>query len=122
MREGRLLAIYDGQCTICEWARRTATSLDWRGRLAFTDLHDRDTIQLLLPGLSQADSLAALHLLLEDGRTLRGFEAIRRLLGELPLLTPLAWALHIPPLESLGRLVYRLIAQNRPCHPHRALK
>ena len=115
--DGRLLAIYDGHCTICQRARRIAASLDWRGRLAFADLHDRAAIEALAPGLSKTDSLAALHLRLADGHTLSGFDAVRRLLGELPLLAPLGWALHIPPLAALARATYRQIARHRPCRP-----
>lgn len=113
----QLLAIYDGRCLLCQRARRAASALDWRRRLAFADLHDRAAIQRIAPELSAADTLAALHLRLNDGRTLRGFPAIRRMLRELPLLAPLAWALYLPPLPALGRRLYEAIARNRPCLP-----
>lgn len=114
---GRLNAFYDGRCSLCERARRFAITLDWRQRLVFTDLHDQAAMQVCLPGLSQSESLATLHLLLDDGQILRGFAAIRRMMRELPLLTLLAWCLYVPPFHIMGEKAYRIIARNRPCKP-----
>ena len=112
---GRLNALYDGQCSLCERARQFAAILDWRQRLLFTDLHDPVAMRECLPGLSQSERLASLHLLLDDGQILRGFAAVRRIMRELPLLTLLAWCLYVPPIHLLGEVAYRIIARNRPC-------
>lgn len=116
---GRLNAIYDGQCSLCERARRLAMILDWRQRLIFTDLHDPAALQTYLPGVSPSESRASLHLLLDNGQILRGFAAIRRMMRELPLLTLPAWCLYAPPLRYLGERAYRIIARNRSCNPAR---
>ncbi|MCY4105815.1 MAG: DUF393 domain-containing protein [Chloroflexi bacterium] len=115
-----LLAIYDGQCTLCERARRFAHTLDWRQRLAFTDLHDRAAVQREVPNLSPVESQLALHLRLENGQMLCGFAAVRRMMRVLPLLAPLAWCLYVPPLNIIGEQLYRLIAQHRPCKAERS--
>ena len=104
-RQRTVSALYDGHCAFCRASRDMLRALDWRGRIAFIDMHSRDT-----PPDPALLGAVQTHV---DGETLSGFRAVRRLLRELPLTMPLWLLLHLPGADWLGERVYRFVARNR---------
>lgn len=105
MHDAAITALYDGQCSLCRACCRGLRGLDWRDRIAFTDLH---TIEAQpKPAL-----MGEIHVLVGT-QHLTGFDGVRRLLRELPLGMPVWLLLHAPGAAWLGRQAYRLVARNR---------
>jgi predicted DCC family thiol-disulfide oxidoreductase YuxK len=101
---------FDGQCGLCRrsvlWLRR----LDWLGRLEFQDMTRIPAAEL---PVRFEDAMRGLPMRTRDGRTLIGFEAIRRALMQTPLGILFAWAMYLPGIDHAGRRVYRHIADHR---------
>ena len=108
-----LTALYDGRCIICQSTRGTIKALDWRQRVRFIDLQDRDAWQWQFPQLKDADLLGEIHVIDERGAIFAGLYATRRMLRELPLGWPIWLLLHAPGADKLGAASYRFIARRR---------
>ncbi|MFN8379516.1 MAG: DUF393 domain-containing protein [Anaerolineae bacterium] len=108
-----VIALYDGQCVVCNGTKRAVRALDWRRRVQFVDLHDRQRAALAAPDLDRASAMGQIHVLDERGRVFAGFLAVRRMLRELPLGLPLWLLLQLPGMTWLGARVYRFIARRR---------
>ena len=111
-KQPAITALYDGACVICRGARRAFESLDWRRRIHFVDIHDRDAWHAHSPRIGDADLVGAIHAIDERG-VYAGFPATRRLLREAPLGLPLYALLHLPGMEGLGARLYRFVARRR---------
>jgi len=108
-----LTALYDGTCIVCQSTRGTISAFDWRHRVRFIDLHDRDAWQPQFPQLKYADLLGAIHVIDERGAVFAGMDATRRMLRELPLGLPIWLLLGAPGADKLGAALYRSIARRR---------
>lgn len=108
-----LTALYDGACVVCQSTRATVTALDWRRRVRFIDLRDREAWQAQFPQLQDADILGEIHVLDERGAVYAGLDATRRMLRELPLGWPLWLLLRMPGTDKTWRSLYRFIARHR---------
>jgi hypothetical protein len=60
---------------------------------------------------------SAVHLILPEGRVLKGFDALRRLLWIHPLLWVLIPAAHFPGMGRLGRRLYDRFARRCRVQP-----
>ncbi len=109
-----VVAIFDGQCVICNTTRRIVRLLDWFRRIEFLDLHHRGDVQQRYPQVEHEAAMGQIHVVADDGRIYAGFAGTRRLLRELPLGLPL-WALmHLPVIgDRIGPALYGFIARNR---------
>lgn len=110
---GAWLVVFDGDCGLCQAARRWAQQRDRRGRLRFVAYQDA-RLEHLAPGLTAKQAAQALYIFAPDGRRYRGaravFETLRNLPGWWGLLGTV-WAL--PPLSLLAEPFYRLVARHR---------
>ena len=106
-------AIFDGRCVICQMTRRIITTLDWRRRVTFLDLHDAEAIRRRYPQLSDADLMGEIHVIDGDGRVFAGFRGTHRLLRSVPVGWPIWALLHLPGMMWLGNRLYRWIARHR---------
>ena len=104
------MVYYDGECALCETARR------WLSRLDFTRSVDWTAYQSLRQppqGLSWLDMESAMWLETGNGRPSAGFHAFRTLALRLPPLTVLSPLLWLPGMACLGEWAYGLVARNR---------
>lgn len=108
-----LTALYDGTCVICQSTRGTISALDWRHRIRFIDLQDREAWQSQFPQLKDTDLLGEIHVIDERGAVFAGIDATRRMLRELPLGLPIWLLLAAPGADKLGAALYRFIARRR---------
>ena len=112
--DSALLILYDGNCRVCRRAIAILRSLD-----------ALDTMTAL-PGTTDdprrreyadvTDEMLAHDIwVLEGGRRSQGFDAYRRIALRLPLLWPIAVLMTVPGVASVGRRIYRRVADARTC-------
>jgi predicted DCC family thiol-disulfide oxidoreductase YuxK len=104
---------YDAECP---WCRRLAAS--WRRRIAPADFAWRP---LQSPGagarlgLSDAELLPEMRVLLADGRILSGVDAWSVLCRSVWWLWPLGFLMALPGLRALAAAAYRWVSRRRAC-------
>jgi len=108
-----LLVVFDGECGLCQAARRWAEERDRQGHLRFVPYQDADLARLA-PGLTPALAARSLYVIATDGQRYRGARAVFVTLRSLPG----AWGLlgyvgALPPVSLLAEPVYRLVARHR---------
>lgn len=107
--------IYDGDCSLCRasalWLLRRALAGGARDveilPCRSAERHAR------FPQVDEAACLAAMQLVLPDGRVLSGADAVPELLLRIPRWGWLARVFAVPGLRPLARRVYAWIARNR---------
>lgn len=108
----RAVIIYDGECGLCEgsvgWIARRARPGDFEFLACQAPERRRR-----FPALEERACLEAMHLVLPDGRALRGADAVAKILERLPRWRWLARLLHVPGLARLAPPTYRWIARHR---------
>ena len=107
--------IYDGDCAFCRasalWLLRRALA---GGARDVEILPCRSTDRRArFPQVDEAACLAAMQLVLPDGRVLSGADAVPELLRRIPRWGWLARVFAVPGLRPLARRVYAWIARNR---------
>jgi len=105
--------IYDGDCAMCRssalWLMRLAMS---GGRLEILPARSGPR-RLRFPHLTDEACMTAMQLVLPDGRTLAGADAVPELLHRIHGLGWLATTLSLPGARPVARRVYAWIAKNR---------
>jgi len=102
---------YDGQCGLCARSAALLRALDWLRRLRFVDMGRTDPSNL---PIAYERALEAIPMRTRDGRTLVGYEAMRRALVQTPLGFLPSLLMYLPGISHVGRRVYRWVAANRP--------
>ncbi len=102
------VAVYDDGCGICRRTVATLSTLDLLGRVTWVGASVADV------GVPREELLADLHYV-EHDRTTTGFDAYRRIARRYPVLWPLLPFAYLPGVPSLGRRVYRHVADTRAC-------
>ena len=109
----RAVLIYDDECPMCRasalWLMRLALS---RGALEI--LPCRSGVRVArFPQITEAACLAAMQLVLPEGRVLTGADAVPELLRRIRGLGWLASVFALPGMRPLARRVYGWIARHR---------
>jgi predicted DCC family thiol-disulfide oxidoreductase YuxK len=108
------VAIYDGNCVICNATRRVVNAIDWFHRIEFLDLHNYAEVTQRFPQIDLVEAMGQVHVVADTGKVYSGFQGMRRMLREVPLGIPLWALLHLPVIGNwLGPQIYRFIAKNR---------
>ncbi|HSF05297.1 MAG TPA: DUF393 domain-containing protein [Methylomirabilota bacterium] len=107
--------IYDGDCAMCRgsalWLMRRALG---RGADQLEILPCRSAARRArFPAIDEAACLAAMQLVLPDGRVVSGADAVPELLARMPGWRWLGRAFDIPGARPLARRAYAWIAANR---------
>jgi predicted DCC family thiol-disulfide oxidoreductase YuxK len=104
---------FDADCAFCtKIVRALAPALQKRG-FALAPLQDPRVGPLL--GLTQAELLREMRLLLSDGQQFGGADAAAALAREIWWARPLVWLAAIPGMMHILRSTYRWIAARRHC-------
>ena len=112
-RHARGWLFFDAECVFCmKIVRRLAPALAKRG-FALAPLQDPRVGPLL--GLSAAEVLMEMRLLLTNSRQFGGADAVVELAREIWWARPLAWLSALPGMRELLRSAYRWIAVRRKC-------
>ena len=112
MMAARTRVLYDGKCSLCQRSMQALQARDTRGALEAVDLHAVNVAQLH-PALNRDACLREMHLITPQGAVLRGFDAFRHIVRQLPFSSWWGCFLYIPPVPQVGRVVYRWIAARR---------
>jgi predicted DCC family thiol-disulfide oxidoreductase YuxK len=105
------ILIFDGDCGFCRrWIER------WRGitgdRIDYAPYQEAAAN---FPEISEAEFRASVQLVLPNGKSYSGAEAVFRSLWEARSHRWLLWGYrNIPGVRMLSEAAYRLVAQNRP--------
>src|SRR4051794_3450832 len=113
-RRTDMRVFYDGACGLCRPTVAVLRRLDLRRRVEFLDVHrDWPAIHDRYPHLSREACLTDMHAIDSTGRMFAGFDAYRALARVLPLGWVALPFLYVPGVPSVGRRVYRAIADRR---------
>lgn len=104
---------YDGECRLCCASARRVERILARRRVQLCTLQSPDAPQRL--GLSDRALLREMRLLLADGRSLGGADAVVEIARRIWWAWPLWLFSRVPGVRPLLRAVYRVIAANRHC-------
>jgi predicted DCC family thiol-disulfide oxidoreductase YuxK len=107
----RIEVFYDATCPLCRAWRRWAEGRDRDGRLAFRDLED-PAAAACIPAASE-EPRGAMWVRLAGGERASGFAGWLVVLRALPRWRCLACVLGLPPVQLVGRGVYRIVANHR---------
>jgi predicted DCC family thiol-disulfide oxidoreductase YuxK len=99
---GRPVLLYDSDCRFCRFVARAVERLDRDERVAFLPLQDAEA-DALLPGVSEEERMASIHLVEPGGGHFARGAALTRLVHHLGLPAPAG---------LLGR-TYGPVARNR---------
>src|SRR5450432_348579 len=112
-RHARGWLFYDADCVFCvKIVRALAPTLQKRG-FALAPLQDPRVGPLL--GLSPAELMFEMRLLLSDGKQFGGAHAAVALAREIWWARPLVWLSALPGMMNALRSAYRWIAARRKC-------
>jgi predicted DCC family thiol-disulfide oxidoreductase YuxK len=108
-----IVALYDGQCVICNTSRRLIGRFDPAGRVEWVNLHQREVVAARYPDYDHAAMMGEIHVVADD-RLYRGFQGTRRMFRAVPFFWPFYLLLRLPIIgDWVGPLVYKFIARHR---------
>lgn len=113
-RAGRATVLYDGGCPLCRAAVARLRRWDTRNRLEYQDARDTESLAARFPRLPPDPQLREMRVVLDDGRVLGGFDAVRAIAALLPRFRLVAPLLFLPGIRPVGAAVYRCVAARRP--------
>jgi predicted DCC family thiol-disulfide oxidoreductase YuxK len=104
--------IYDGACALCRGAVTWIGRRVVRGAIEFLPCQAAER-RARFPSIAEASCLAAMHLVLPDGRVLAGADAVPEILARLRRWRRLALLFRLPGARLAAPVVYRRIAGHR---------
>lgn len=108
----KMLALYDGQCSLCRETKKWCQKLDSRQKVEWISLQEYEK-KKPHSSLKASDLRREMHVILPDGRIVVGYWAVRKLMLAFPTTYLFGLLLHLPFVHLVGNPVYRLIARNR---------
>ena len=108
----RYIALYDGQCEICQAFVSWLRVLDRKHEVTALPI-DPDTLPTVHPDLQLDDCLRELHVVTPAGQIYRGWDAVAALARLFPATFLIGWLGRIPPFRWLGAAAYKFVARNR---------
>jgi predicted DCC family thiol-disulfide oxidoreductase YuxK len=108
----RAVLIYDGGCPLCQEAVGWLSRRGIRGQFEFLPCQSVER-RARFPRIEERACMAAMHLVLPDGRVLAGAAAAPEILQRLRGWRWLAAAFRLPGAGLLGPVVYGWIARHR---------
>lgn len=108
----KAVVLYDGQCNFCISQIANIRRFDLWNRLQFVSLHD-PIVSKHYPDLSYEQLMEQMWVVAPSGQRFAGAYSLRYLTRALPMLWPLAPAMHLPGLMPFWCWIYRWIAKRR---------
>ena len=112
-RHARGWLFYDSECGFCTRLARWLAALLAKEGIAIAPLQDPRVAGLL--GLSHEELMREMRLVLDDGSTCGGAEAMIGIARLIWWAAPLLWFAHIPGAKSLLGAGYSWVAARRKC-------
>ena len=108
----KAVVLFDGQCNFCISQVRNLKRLDLFNRLELVSLHE-PTVAQRYPDLTHDQLMEQMWVISPSGKRYAGAYSLRYLSRLLPMLWPIAPALHLPGLMPLWSYLYRAVANRR---------
>jgi len=108
----RTIALYDGQCEICQAYVGWMLLLDRQGKVEAVPLETAH-LQKLHPDLKLEECLRELHVVEPGGVIRKGWDGVARLARMFPATWLIGALGAVPPFRWLGSVAYRFVARNR---------
>lgn len=108
----KINALYDEKCILCQEMKKKLQKLDVFQKIKWVSLQEYEQ-QSHAKSFHATDLRKELHILLPNGRVLKGFYAVRKLLLLSPFTFLLGLLLYFPFVPVVGRPVYSWVAKNR---------
>jgi glyoxylase-like metal-dependent hydrolase (beta-lactamase superfamily II)/predicted DCC family thiol-disulfide oxidoreductase YuxK len=106
------IAIYDGQCEICQAFVSWLRLLDRKRQVTALPI-DAETLAQVHPGLQLDACLRELHVIAPSGAVYRGWDGVAVLARLFPPTFQIGWLGCVPPFRWIGIAGYRFVARNR---------
>jgi predicted DCC family thiol-disulfide oxidoreductase YuxK len=111
----RMVVLYDGNCRLCRRTIVTLLAIDVFDRIDYVNaLDEKATKNIDLTSINQEDLLRDMHAIVGNRRWLV-YDAYRVIAKQNPLLWPAVPLLYLWPVTSIGRWIYRKVADSRTC-------
>ena len=109
--------IYDGDCSFCQSTVNIIKSLDWLNKFDFIPFQDENVFKKY-GYLNKNKCEKEIYLIREINSSkvyfyYGGYDAFKIMTLFLPVTFLISWFFFLPGVSHLGRIVYKLIAQNR---------
>jgi predicted DCC family thiol-disulfide oxidoreductase YuxK len=104
--------VFDEHCLFCARSLYPVKLLDVTDSVTFYTQYDAPDEYAARPGVDFERAM----FVFDGDDTYEGYDAFRELLGQNRLFHPLAWLMARRPVRSVGRRVYRYVADNRSRH------
>jgi glyoxylase-like metal-dependent hydrolase (beta-lactamase superfamily II)/predicted DCC family thiol-disulfide oxidoreductase YuxK len=108
----RYVALYDGQCEICQACVSWLRLLDRKHQVAAVPI-EAETLAQVHPGLQLDGCLQELHVIDPAGEVYRGWDGVAVLTRLFPPTFLIGWLGRVPPFRWIGIAGYRFVARNR---------
>ena len=108
----RATALYDGNCSLCIYAKNALARLDIFQKIEFLDFRDPAVISRF-PNVNPTAAHAEIHVVTRTGKIYRGFDGIRFMARFIPPFWPILPLLYLPGARWLGSRVYEWLARHR---------
>ena len=112
MSRSQHIVLYDSECPMCTFQKKSLSWLDWFHRVRFVPINDEEAIAIA-PELTREDLMEAIHCVTPEGKIHRGARAIRFLSLRMPLLVPVGLFLWIPGVIWIAEAMYRFVSKHR---------
>lgn len=106
------VVIYDGSCGLCAGNLKWLYRLDWLHQFEAAPYQD-SSLYSRFPQLKPEECEKALQVVFPNGRIFSGADAFRVIFLRMPLTFLVGLLMRIPPLPSLLRRLYPILAKNR---------
>ena len=112
-QRGRLVVFMDGECAVCNITSSVLNATDRARSTEVVDYHEDTSYRDR--GIEDAAAATGLHVIdTKTGEVFAGFDAIRRLTREVPLLWPLRPVFALLAALGIGDKLYAFVAKHRP--------
>jgi len=108
----RYVALYDGQCEICQACVSWLRLLDPKHQATAVPI-EAETLARVHPGLQLDGCLRELHVIDPSGKVYRGWDGVAVLARLFPPTFLIGWLGRVPPFRWIGIAGYRFVARNR---------
>ena len=113
---GKLLVFMDGECALCRVTSTVLAATDRAGTSEVVNYREDDRYRD--HGISEAGAASSLHVIdTTTGTIYAGFDAVRRLAREVPLLWPLRPVFALLAALRIGDPIYDFVATRRQSRP-----
>lgn len=107
-----LLLLFDERCVLCRETVQTLSGLQTSVPLTMLPLQQVDVADII-PGMSQEELLAQLHVVTQHRDVFKGADAVFRILREVPSYRWISRLEGAPGFRRAARMLYRVIAKHR---------